>query len=269
MSVPTNNLEGTTLPVGHTHPGPKPPPPILDEDSSFEQDDPTLNPPLVETPSKLGALWVAALALAIGGVVLGYALGGLWPWTRLVYPPATADLLKQPDAAQLLNPGPWGDMEVLPMYIEPPEEYLPVDLIEHADRRWHFDGLSTDQLTTLFQTADLTADQRTELLDASKWDVSGTTITLNPSKDLILSLSPEARKQIYAPMLSNPADIYGMLCCSYPADKFDSFFRDSGISAETLGLIKKLSYTHGHLIFSATSRSCSTRSPLPTKRRAC
>lgn len=190
--------------------------------------------------------------LLLGALALGYWIGDSKPWTRKItytgnLTPAEAAAL--PDDAKPLQPGPWGNMEYLPISIEPPEEYLPIRMIEQADRRWRFEGFTVEQLTNLFQTADLTTAQRTELQDISKWQQDKSAIYLNPSKDLILSLSPKARKQIYAPLTSNPTNIFGLLRCSFPADHFDAIFTQSGLPEETVALVKKLSYSYGHLVF--------------------
>jgi len=109
--------------------------------------------------------------------------------------------------------------------------------------------MTPNMVTNLFQTADLTTAQRTELLDTSNWQEDAGAIYVTPSRDLLLSLSPQARRQIYAPMTAAPDTIYGLLRCSYPADQFDAFFSQSGLPDETVALVRKLSYPHGNLVF--------------------
>ena len=192
-----------------------------------------------------------APALVLCGIGLCYALVSVWPWL-LVKPsgPMTPEVLAaMPDSAVPLKSGPWGNLEALPMYIEPPEEYLPTQLIEQADRRWCFSGFTRDQLLALFQSADLTTEQRAELSDTSKWQQDQKALYVTPTKNLILSLSPTARKQIYSPMVMDLSNRMHKLEFTCPADQFDALFAQSGLSDETINLIRQLSYPYGKLIF--------------------
>ena len=208
--------------------------------------------------SRAGKRWISRFAfsgwlpfsLVVVSLMIGFWVGesNLWEITTHRDVSTPEQLAALPDGAKPLNPGPWGNLEALPMYLEPPEEYLPTRTLEAADRRWCFTGLSVAQLTSLFQSADLTGEQQSELLDASKWEVTQNAIYVNPSKELILSLSPQARKVIYGPMLAQPDNLYALLRCSYRADQFDDFFSNSGLPGETLSLIKTLSYPYGDLV---------------------
>jgi len=191
------------------------------------------------------------LGLVVLALGLGYAGGVLFPWKNAAPHaiPTPSDLTAVQDDAKPLKPGPWGNMEYLPMSIEPPEEYLSPRLLEETDRRWRFERFTPDQLNTFFKTVDVTAAQLAELLDASKWQQDGAAIFVTASKELVLSLSPRARKQIYGALTSNPASLFSMFRSSFPAARFDQCFAGSGLSNETIALVKKLSFPHGRLLF--------------------
>ena len=161
----------------------------------------------------------------------------------------TPDPTAVPDQVKALKEGPWGAMESLPISIEPPEEYLSTESIQTADRRWWFKGYSPDLLIALFESVGLSATQQTELLDQSKWQhVDGKTV-ITPSKELVLSLSPQARKQIYGVLADNPDNLITHIRCSFPADRFDDMLSESGLPAETVALIKSLAFPHGRFLF--------------------
>jgi hypothetical protein len=189
--------------------------------------------------------------LALGCLAIAYLAGTHFGATKKLHMGhlSPAELAAMPDESKPLNPGPWGNLEYEPLYIEPPEEYIPLQSIEAADRRWRFDGYNYDQLTALFQKADLTDTQRAELLDMSKWSLENGALYVDVSKDMVLSLSPLARKEIYASMASSPGNVYSNLRCSFPADRFDDYLADSGLSEETIALVKRLSFSHGNLVF--------------------
>jgi hypothetical protein len=192
-----------------------------------------------------------AIGFIICGVILGYAVGSEWPWsqTKPTGKLTPEDLVAMPDSAVPLRPGPWGNLEALPMYIEPPDEYLPTESIEQDDPRWRFTGYTPDQLLALFKSADLNSEQRAELSDSSKWQQDQKAIYVSPSKELILALSPLARKTIYEPMMRDPGNKYNLLSRSFATSRFADFFADSGLPNDTLDLIRKLSFPYGKLTY--------------------
>lgn len=153
------------------------------------------------------------------------------------------------DQATPLKPGPWGNLESIPLYIEPPEDYLPVKSVEASGSQWKFNGYTPALLSALFDLADLTAEQKTELLDQSKWQTGNDGIVLSPSPELILSLSPHSRKVIYGVLSLLPGNAIQANRCYFPADKFDEYFAKSGLSPDIVNLVKKLSFPHGRLLF--------------------
>jgi hypothetical protein len=192
---------------------------------------------------------ILGMLILAAGLGIGYLTGSAWPWKKLARHEALTDLTVMPDDARPLKPGPWGNLEYLPMSIEPPEEYLAPRSLEETDRRWSFEGFTPDQLSALFKSVDGTAAQMSELLDASKWQQNGGTIVVDASKELIVSLSPRARKQIYGALTTNPSSLFTLLRCSFPIAGFDKYFAESGLPDETVALVKKLSFPHGRLLF--------------------
>ena len=177
---------------------------------------------------------------------MGFLVGRYWhrPVAR-----TPEQLVQVPDRAVPLKPGPWGNLEALPISIEPPEEYLSIQAFEKADRRWHFSSCSAEQLSALFASDSLTADQREQLNDRSKWVQAPDGIIVSPSNEVVLSLSPTARKEIYGMLSRTPGNLIRCLRCSFPADRFDAIVAGSGLPSETVSLIKKLSFSHGRLVF--------------------
>ena len=176
-------------------------------------------------------------------LALGYIGGCLFPWASHPHPANTAD------QGTPLKPGPWGNLESVPLYIEPPEEYLPVQSVEQSSPAWKFVGYTPALLSDLFEMADLGSDQKAELLDQSKWTTTDTGITITPSQQLVLSLSPHSRKIIYGVLSLIPVNAVSQNRTYIPADKFDEFFAQSGLPRETVALVRQLSFPHGRLLF--------------------
>ena len=106
-----------------------------------------------------------------------------------------------------LKPGPWGRLDYIPIYIECPEEFLSVRSYETADRRWFFKGYTAEAVAAFVARLPLNDEQRRELADQTKWQVTQTGVYLDPSRELRLALTPAARRQIY-PVVSDGTEIF-------------------------------------------------------------
>jgi hypothetical protein len=147
-----------------------------------------------------------------------------------------------------LAPGPWGELEYVPMNIEIPEELLSVRADEKIDRRWFFGGASPEQLTQFLNAAGLNDGQRKELLDRSRWQIATNGIYVTPSRDSVFTLSPQSRQKIYSVLSIYPENIGHQEAFTFVAAEFDNFFKDTDVAPVTIALVKKLSYPHGKLL---------------------
>jgi len=150
------------------------------------------------------------------------------------------------DQTLRLNSGPWGRLEYVPIYLECPEEFLNVRSYEVADRRWFFKGYTAEKLEKFLASLSLNEEQRRELSNPGKWNVTPVGIYLDPSRELRLSLAPAARRQLY-PVLSEFTDIFKPI--AIPAESFAEHFEQSGLTPETIALVRQLCYPHGSRLF--------------------
>ena len=160
-----------------------------------------------------------------------------------------ADLPAIPDNAISLKPGPWGNLEAIPIRISPPEEYLPIKSLEEQGKRWSFVGYTPEMLMALFSKAGLSESQRAELLDSSKWSVSQQGIVVRPSSEVIFSLSQNARRTIYDALLQIPASGARSVTAYFRPERFDQRFGQSGLPKEVIQYVKDLSFPHGRLLY--------------------
>lgn len=199
------------------------------------------------TPRVYARWWV--LGIGVLCLILGYAAGSFFPLVSRSAASKSGRLSEIADRVTPLKPGPWGNLESVPLYIQPPEEYLPVQSVEQSDPAWKFVGYTPSMLSDLFEISGLSADQKAELLDQSKWVQNDKGISITPSQGLLLSLSPHSRQIIYAVLSLIPANAISQNRCYIPADKFDEFFAKSGLSREIVEMVRQLSYPHGRLLF--------------------
>ncbi len=189
--------------------------------------------------------------LMLGCALLGFGLAELLPRFHFHSnsPLNPENLVALPDSATPVAPGPWGNLEATPIYLEPPDDYLADESSGATDSRWYFSGMTPGQLLALFQKADLSPGQRNQLSDTSKWQQDAKGIYVSPTRELILGLSPTARKQIYWPMFTTSGSKLNLESARFVAGQFDHYFVESGLSNETIDLIRKLSFHYGKIIF--------------------
>lgn len=143
------------------------------------------------------------------------------------------------------KPGPWGEMEYTRILIEPPEEFVMANYDVAQQVRWFFRGYSPDALRHFLSNSGLTANQVQTLTDPSRWELAVDGIWVKPPKDLIMQMSGEARARIYTVLAAfgeNPAQNEPF---RFRADVADEWFEDSGLSEETISLVKRLLYRRG------------------------
>lgn len=188
----------------------------------------------------------------IGGAILCLSVGysvGMLQWTLTEKTKAKPKLVDIADKATPLKAGPWGNMESIPIFIEPSEEYLPIKAVENSSRDWKFDGYSEPLLSALFSMADLSGKQKAELTDRRNWKITEKGITVTPSEETVMSLSPRSRKLIYNVLFKIPGNAICSNRVYFPADRFDEYFASSGLSPDIVAMVKSLSYPHGKLLF--------------------
>jgi hypothetical protein len=165
--------------------------------------------------------------------------------------PPTASVNDAPDKSSAVKPGPWGNLEYIPFFIECPEEFLDVRAYEASDRRWFFKDYSREQLTDFLGKLDLTADQRKLLVNSAKWEPVTNGLFLTPPAEVVLSLTQGARKQIYTVLAKSRENSNQQEAIAIPAATIDNYFEKSGLSEKTISLVKKLCYPHSKLLLFA------------------
>jgi hypothetical protein len=153
------------------------------------------------------------------------------------------------DQALALKAGPWGNLEYIPIDIEPPQEFLSIQRIESLDWRWSFKGQSRETLQAFFDTIHLPPQQEAELLDPAHGAVTADGVIVAPSQELILSLSPDQRKAIYTLLGQTPDNPFDKVKVWFRADSFEEQFEHSGLSTQTIDLVKQMSFPRGKLLF--------------------
>lgn len=207
-----------------------------------------------DTPSRIITVQVSKRWLA------GFAAVLLTPWflfllfgTDNLAKRALRSALADQESVRrtvLSSKGPWGDLRVVRIVTEPPEESL-VGYLKYPKPIWFFKGYSQEDFEKLLLSARLTPAQRAEIAEATHWGAPGEGCAVSPSDPLAMSLSPESRATLYGALSLFPENTFQHEPFRYRTDLSDEWFANSGVPQRTIEKVKKLFYRRGKtLLFS-------------------
>jgi hypothetical protein len=103
-----------------------------------------------------------------------------------------------------LQPGPWGKVTAQPVLIEAPASLLSVNF-RLGDGRWYFNARSADEVTAFLRANGLTAEQASRVAaNAQRIEGRGDLLAATAPEDLVRSLAPEVRSQLYDKLAAVP-----------------------------------------------------------------
>ncbi len=206
---------------------------------------PSLPPSYVVLHMPRAALWILAAAVIAPWVwMIALPQGGKGgkPWNLF---DGSSALPRTESKTVYCKSGPWGEMEYTRILIEPPEEFVMANYDVPQQARWFFKGYSADALRHFLQTAGLNSNQLQTLTDSSHWEQTVDGIWVKPPKDLVLNMGGEARARLYTALAAFTENSSQNEPFRFRADVADEWFEDSGLSDETIALVKRLLYRRG------------------------
>lgn len=209
---------------------------------------------------------VLGVGLAVALLAVGYAVMRI----RAIPHAASGQKTNAPLAGRdwtACPAGPWGNLEYVNIAIERPDEFITLNQRFQGQDRWFFAGYTATQLTALFETNRLTPAQRGSLLERGRWDVQTNGIAVRPDRETILGLHPEARQRIYGTLAEFSDNYYQHLAFRYRDDGIAEWFAQSGLSSETLALVKSLLYRRGTALCFSDVNEALSQIPSPDEQR--
>jgi hypothetical protein len=150
------------------------------------------------------------------------------------------------------RPGPWGELEYVPITIAAPEELLPVRTMTETPTRWLFKDYSRDDLARMLDRLDVPGELKNQLLNPAALQAQANGLEVTPNVEAVSSLSPSARKGLYQVLTAFPENTSAFVYVQ--ANSIDERFQKGGVSSESAALFRKLSCQHGsYLVFSGMS----------------
>lgn len=145
-----------------------------------------------------------------------------------------------------LPPGAWGHLEVVPIVIEPPDEFIFISQQMSHPAGWNFSGYSPVALASLFAASELPPVARNWLMNTQHWEVAASRIILRPPPAVLLELGEPARRRLYEVLALCGGNPLHESPLSFRVGSDADWFRAAGLSKSTITLTKSLLYARGN-----------------------
>lgn len=189
---------------------------------------------------------VAALRLVAALGLATLVLAGLGLAFRSRQPPVPAGHADATPPRHLKgNPGPWGELEYIPILLETPDEFLSIPPANADLPAWTFRNYSVSSLAELFNAADVSPQEREWLLDQRNWRPVTNGFALSPPPEMLLGINRATRERIYTALAECGGNPLQEMPLSFQRDGLNDWFYKSGLSVTTIALTKSLLYRRG------------------------
>jgi len=168
-------------------------------------------------------------------------------------PHGLAQVLARPRSQASGGPekvAPWGQLETIEVPLANPDGVFPDKEERLQNPKWFFEKFSENSLTRFLSSCNLCPTEKGVLLDRDFWQISTNGVTISPPEQIIWSLNPQGRQQIYSTLANSAINYPQRYPFRIPLNAFDVKFKESGLPLEQVARIRKLTYTNsGYLCF--------------------
>lgn len=145
------------------------------------------------------------------------------------------------------QPGPWGDLELIPILISPPLELVDVLDPRRINNDWIFAATNPQELQEVLRECGLTEAQADRLLaNATLYPEVG--MVVKPDREVRSQLSPSVRANLYNYLALNRNNLDQTNAFRFSGD-IDAWFHEVDLEPETVELVKRYVYQNGDLLF--------------------
>ena len=143
---------------------------------------------------------------------------------------------------------PSGIIEAVEIPLATPDGVFPDRDKRLRPAEWCFEDISESRLVRFLNACDLRPAERAMLLDRRCWHITRQGCAIRPPEQLVWSLSPCARAQIYSVLAKSPVNFPQCFPFRFPLNGFERKFKDSGLPVEEVDKIRRLTYTNGQYL---------------------
>lgn len=141
--------------------------------------------------------------------------------------------------------GPWGELEVRTIYLEPPESLLSVVAKPSAVTRWTFEQTTVSAVRETFAKAKVPAPVIERLFSPVRLVTTGNSVVLLPEVADLAALSEESRSLVYRELAKCPANEYQRDPVFVLGGDVDDWMQGASLTAEQQALFRKLLWKRG------------------------
>ena len=145
---------------------------------------------------------------------------------------------------------PWGELVTYDMEIEHLDEFAMFNYAKDQKPTWVFSGMPAEEnVRDLMTRCGLSAAQIEQAFSASSVSRTPSNIVIRPDADLILSLTPEVRGNLYAELGRNPANFYMHFPACLLGNPVELAMYQSKLDPKMIALIKSLLFQRDGVTF--------------------
>ena len=149
------------------------------------------------------------------------------------------------------KPGPWGDLQVRTVYLEPPENILAVVAKPSAVTRWTFEQTTEKGVRATLEKAGLPSALVDRLLGPTQVVASGNNVVVLPKVEDLVAMTEAARSALYAELAKSSANEYQRDPIFIHGGDIDDWLAETEITKPQQELMRKLLWRRGSaLVFS-------------------
>lgn len=143
------------------------------------------------------------------------------------------------------KPGPWGDLEVRTIYLEPPESLLAVVAKPSAVTRWTFEQTTPAAVRETFVKAKVPAEVIERLFSPVRLVTSGNGVVLLPEVEDLTALGEASRSALYLELAKHPANEYQRDPVFVLGGDVDDWMQGAALSPAQQALFRRLLWKRG------------------------
>ena len=149
------------------------------------------------------------------------------------------------------KPGPWGELQVRTVYLEPPENILAIVAKPTSVTRWTFEQTTEKGVREIMEKAGLPSAVIGRLLSPTQVVASGNSVVVLPKVEDLLAISQEARSALYAELAKSAANEYQRDPVFIHGGDIEDWLAETEITKPQQELLRKLLWRRGSaLVFS-------------------
>ena len=155
------------------------------------------------------------------------------------------------EPAWVAKPGPWGELQVRTVYLEPPENILAIVAKPTSVTRWTFEQTTEKGVREIMEKAGLPSAVIGRLLSPTQVVASGNSVVVLPKVEDLLAISQEARSALYAELAKSAANEYQRDPVFIHGGDIEDWLAETEIAKPQQELLRKLLWRRGSaLVFS-------------------